>query len=151
MRKDILEKRDLIEKLISENQPNTEIARQLNCKVDTLKSYFKKMGIVYAGNMNRKGKEHKEAYVPASEYFDNTKKISSHKLKLKLIKDGIKEHKCEQCGITEWNGIPAPIELDHIDGNHYNNNLVNLRILCPNCHAQTETNSGKNRIKSQNK
>lgn len=151
MRKDILEKRELIERLISENEPNTEIARQLNCKVDTLKSYYKKMGIVYDGNMNRTGKGHKEAYVPASEYFDNTKRISSHKLKLKLINEGIKEHKCEICKLTEWQGKLIPIELDHIDGNHYNNNLENLRILCPNCHAQTETNSGKNRGKFKNK
>ena len=41
-------------------------------------------------------------------------------------------------------GKPIPLELDHIDGNHYNNELINVRIVCPNCHAQTETNSGKN-------
>ena len=43
------------------------------------------------------------------------------------------------CGITEWMGNPLPFELDHIDGNRSNNCLDNLRMLCPNCHAQTET------------
>ena len=147
MRKDILEKRDLIEQLIKENTPKVEIARQLSCKVDTLSSYLKKMNIVYAGNMGGKGFPDNASYRPSEQYLYNGSTIASHKLKLKLIKDGIIEHKCEQCGITEWNGQPAPIELDHIDGNHYNNELENLRILCPNCHALTDTNSGKNRGK----
>ena len=73
--------------------------------------------------------------------------VSAHKLKLKMIRDGMKEHKCELCNITEWMGQKVPIELDHIDGNHYNNELSNLRIVCPNCHAQTDTNSGKNNKK----
>jgi len=70
---------------------------------------------------------------------------SSHKLKLRLISEGLKLHRCECCGITEWNGKPAPIELDHIDGNRHNNTIDNLRILCPNCHAQTDTYRAKNK------
>jgi len=53
-------------------------------------------------------------------------------------------HRCEVCGITEWMGRPAPLELDHTDGNPFNNQLDNLRLICPNCHAQTETYKGKN-------
>ena len=79
------------------------------------------------------------------EYLVKGKLVGSHKLKLRLIAEGIKQHKCECCGITEWNGQPTPIELDHIDGNRYNNTLDNLRILCPNCHAQTDTYRGKNK------
>lgn len=147
MRKDILEKRELIEKLISENTPKVEIARQLNCKVDTLTSYLKKMGIDYKGNMGGKGLADDNLYRPAINYLYNGSRITSHKLKLKLIKDGIKDYKCEECGISEWMGKPAPLELDHIDGNHYNNELVNLKILCPNCHALTPTNCRQNHLK----
>ena len=53
-------------------------------------------------------------------------------------------HCCEVCGITEWRGQPAPLELDHCDGNPLNNQLDNVRLICPNCHAQTATYKGKN-------
>ena len=69
----------------------------------------------------------------------------SHKLKLRLIKEGLKTHKCEECGITEWRGHPTPIELDHINGDNRDNRLENLRLLCPNCHAQTDNYRGKNK------
>jgi Zn finger protein HypA/HybF involved in hydrogenase expression len=79
------------------------------------------------------------------EYLKENSVVQSFKLKGRLIAEGLKEHKCECCGITEWNGKPAPIELDHINGNHHDNRLENLRILCPNCHAQTDTYRGKNK------
>ena len=61
--------------------------------------------------------------------------VKSHALKLRLIKEGIKEGCCEQCGLSEWGGEELPLDLDHIDGDHLNNVLENLMILCPNCHA----------------
>ena len=82
---------------------------------------------------------------PIETYLVEDRLVQSNNLKKRLINEGLKEHKCENCGITEWNGQPTPIELDHIDGNRYNNTLQNLRILCPNCHAQTETYRGKNK------
>jgi hypothetical protein len=53
-------------------------------------------------------------------------------------------HQCQVCGIAEWNGQPAPIEIDHIDGDWTNDDPVNIRLICPNCHAQTDTYKGKN-------
>ncbi len=70
---------------------------------------------------------------------------NSHKLKIKLFDDGIKEPKCECCGIDSWNGKSISLELDHKDGDSENNSLENLSILCPNCHSQTDTYKSKNK------
>lgn len=61
----------------------------------------------------------------------------------KLIRE--RGHRCEQCGITTWQGKPAPLQLDHIDGNPDNWAQSNVRLLCPNCHAQTPTWGVRNR------
>lgn len=79
-----------------------------------------------------------------SEYLHNKFPIQSYKLKNRLIKEGIFEHKCSNCQMTHWLDNPIPIELDHIDGNSKDNSLLNLRLLCPNCHALTPTYRGKN-------
>ena len=55
-----------------------------------------------------------------------------------------REHRCEICGIVKWMGKVAPLELDHQDGNSDNNELENLRLICPNCHAQTDSYKGRN-------
>ncbi len=52
---------------------------------------------------------------------------------------------CSKCNLTTWNNLPIPLEVDHIDGCAANNKLTNLRLLCPNCHAQTPTAKGKNK------
>lgn len=72
-----------------------------------------------------------------SKLHRNTK-TNSHKLRNKLIEFGYKESKCELCGISEWLGKPVKLQLHHIDGNHDNNELSNLQILCPNCHSMTD-------------
>jgi Zn finger protein HypA/HybF involved in hydrogenase expression len=147
MRKDILERKMEILEWIQNNESKASIARNLKCKIDTLESYLRQMNITYNGNKNLKGKTRHAHRILATDHLYNGSTLGSHKLKLKLFRDGLKEKKCECCGIERWNNLPAPLELDHIDGDHYNNELSNLRILCPNCHAQTDTNAGKNNSK----
>tara|TARA_Y100001938_G_scaffold147595_1_gene229135 strand:+ start:801 stop:1262 length:462 start_codon:yes stop_codon:yes gene_type:complete len=113
-----------------------------------MKNRIKDMGLDTShmtGQAHLKGKTHTHNKRPIEELLVENSNYQSHKLKLRLISEGLKQHKCECCGITEWNGQPAPIELDHIDGNRHNNTIENLRILCPNCHAQTDTYRGKNK------
>lgn len=145
MRTDILERKNEILQWIEEKQTKAYICQQLGCKNETLNSYFQKMGIEYKGQQARKGQfKGGNAYKNALYYIENDIPITSHKLKQKLIRDGLKESKCEICGISEWYGIMLPLELHHKDGDHYNNSLENLQILCPNCHSIQEGNSGKN-------
>ena len=67
------------------------------------------------------------------------------KLKKRLIKENILENVCLSCGIDDWQGKEISLHLDHIDGNNHNHALSNLRLLCPNCHSQTDTWCGKNK------
>lgn len=82
----------------------------------------------------------------ARERFElgRSNNLSNHAIK-RIMKDHYERGDCcEQCGINEWNGKQLSFELDHIDGDNYNNSLDNLRFLCPNCHSQTDTFRGRN-------
>ncbi len=72
--------------------------------------------------------------------------FQSYKLKHRLFKEGIKTPACELCGWskTSLDGR-IPVELDHINGDHYDSRIENLRILCPNCHSLQSTHRGKNK------
>ena len=82
---------------------------------------------------------------PIEYYLQENIECDSKSLKNRLISEGLKENKCEICGLTEWMGKPITLQLDHINGKHSDNRLENLRILCPNCHSQTETWGMKSR------
>ena len=86
---------------------------------------------------------------PLIDYLTNKAPINSHRLRLRLIKERVLEAKCYKCDNTGWLGQPISLELEHINGNHLDNTLANLTILCPNCHAQTETYRGKNKPDSK--
>ena len=70
------------------------------------------------------------------------------KLRNRLIKEGIKTNMCEICEIKNWQGREISMQLDHIDGDSHNHRLYNLRLICPNCHSQTETYCGKNKTEN---
>ena len=69
---------------------------------------------------------------------------NSNTLRKRLLKEGIKEYKCECCNRTEWLGKPIKLELHHINGVKDDLRIENLQILCPNCHAYTDNYRGKN-------
>ncbi len=85
--------------------------------------------------------------IPIGEIIYENKHPYHHTgaVKRKILNENIKPHQCEKCNLTEWNGVKIPLELNHIDGDRHNHHISNLELLCPNCHAQTDTYRGKNK------
>ena len=81
--------------------------------------------------------------------IENSLYTSTSRLRNRLIGHGIKEHKCEHCGLAEWLDNPIPLELHHANGINNDNRLHNLQLLCPNCHALTENYRGKNQTRTK--
>lgn len=102
----------------------------------------------FSGQGHLKGKTHNwSPKIPLSDILKENTDYQSHKLRLRLLKEGLKEHRCEKCNNTEWLGQPIALELEHTNGSHTDNRIENLMLLCPNCHSQTHTYRGKNKGK----
>src|ERR1700678_1286354 len=76
-------------------------------------------------------------------------------VKVRLIRAALLENRCGECGLSEWRGKPLSAHIDHIthidhiNGIKTDNRLEKLRMLCPNCHSQTETYGGRNLTRSR--
>jgi 5-methylcytosine-specific restriction endonuclease McrA len=81
--------------------------------------------------------------MPLTQLLARDRLRGRYNLKLRLIKAGLKDGSCEECGLTEWRGRPLSMALHHVSGDARDNRLENLRLLCPNCHSQTENFAGR--------
>ena len=86
---------------------------------------------------------------PIGVYLVRGRRVSRFHLKGRLLAEGLKENRCETCGVSEWRDKPLPLALHHVNGDPLDNRLENLQLLCPNCHAQTPNFGSLNRRKSR--
>jgi Zn finger protein HypA/HybF involved in hydrogenase expression len=78
------------------------------------------------------------------EIFSENSSCSNSYIRKLVLKNKLKEYKCEICELHDWKNQKINLQLDHVNGNRKDNRLDNLRWLCPNCHSQTSTFCSKN-------
>ncbi len=86
---------------------------------------------------------------PIEKILTKNSTYQSYKLGNRLLKEGLKERLCEGCGLSEWQGKPIPLELHHKNGDNKDHRFENIQMLCPNCHALTDTYRGRNKSAHQ--
>lgn len=167
--------RQKIKELLDQGKSYGEIAKELNCSKSTISYHAKKLGkhsfvkktydwaaiqaVYNEGNSYRECKKrfgfHSCAWhdaVKTGKLIVNNKPKELHELKQRynvkkrILNKELLTNECQICGIKpEWNGKVLILQIDHINGVNNDHRLENLRLLCPNCHSQTETFCHKNR------
>ena len=127
---------DVLRKLGYSTNGNSWSYQIVKERMEKLNLFFIKRNSMYYNQDNTS--------LPLEKILIKDSEYNRTKLKTRLVKEGLKEYKCECCGISEWNGKPLNMELHHKDGNKNNHLLSNLMLLCPNCHAQTDNYRAKN-------
>ena len=144
-----LSKEDFIKKSIKSNSIK-ELATELKVSTTSIKKLQHKLNC-HPENLKFQGRGIKRDFTSVlngSVIVENTQNKSiTGTLKKFILKNNLKEHKCEECGLDTWNNKPLSLELDHTDGIRSNNKIENLKLLCPNCHSQTPTWRGRNKVK----
>lgn len=133
--------------VIAESFSYSEVCKKLGLKEGssnnkTIKKYIELYQLDtthFTGQRWNKGISHdkKTSLIPIEDILKKDTRYSSDALKKRLLKEGLKEDKCEICGDSEC------LELHHINGDHYDNRLENLQILCIKCHYKTPNYRGR--------
>lgn len=140
---------DQITEAVSKSTSMNAAAVSLGINLTTLKDRATKLG-VYQPNQGRKNiprpEQNIDRTIPLEEILQgNHPTYQTHKLRLRLIKSGIKDQWCEICGTSHWGGQQLSLILDHINGINDDHRLENLRIICPNCDSLLPTFCGRNK------
>jgi len=145
MKNKIINKENFIN-VCNESISMAQAAAALDMHFNTFQKYAKLFGI-YKPNQGLKGANKKKlCYYNFNDVLKGKHpEYSRRRIKERLLKEGYKQWKCERCNNSSWLKGKIPLELNHINGIHTDNKLENLELLCPNCHAMTDTYRGKNK------
>lgn len=146
---------DELRAAVAESKTIRQALKRLNVQgrgdnYKTFHKYVRRLGIDtshFAGSghlagqsrLNLRSRRSLDTILVENSEYENTKGLAR-----RLVREGVLERRCYECGLTEWRGQPMPLELDHINGDRRDNRRENLRFLCPNCHALTPTFRGRN-------
>ncbi len=145
--------KELLEENVKDCYSLCELCRRLGLKpvggnINSVKRKLDEFNVDYSHftgknwNVNPKNPVYKGKYLPNLCEHSSLRSAYVKELVYRL---GLKENKCECCGLSEWQGKPLVCELHHINGDSTDNRIENLIILCPNCHSQTENFRSRNR------
>ena len=117
-------------------------AKKVGMAYSTFKRKAKKLGC-YKPNQSGKGisKTYKKKFLLEEILSGKVPSFQTYKLKVRMLEAGILKDECSLCGWKEKaeGAKYTPCELDHINGDPTDHRLINLRIICPNCHSLTKT------------
>ena len=145
--------KELLEENVKDCYSFAELCRRLGLNPEgsnpkTLKKKMNEFNVDYSHFTGKNWNVNPNNPVYRGKYLPNLCKhssLSSANAKELVYRMGLKENKCECCGLSEWRGKPLVCELHHINGDTTDNRIENLIILCPNCHSQTDNFRSRNR------
>jgi|ERR1700722_16536339 len=107
----------------------------------------------FTGQGHLKGKTNPGRGRPLEELLvKDSNKILGRSCKNRILKAKLLDNKCAICGLADtWQDKPIVLHIDHINGDPFDHRIENLRILCPNCHSQTNTYGSKNKSGTKQK
>ncbi len=95
---------------------------------------------IQIGKGANKGRSLPRPVKPLKEILVKNSRYDGRALKSRLIKESLLKEQCNKCGLgPHWQGEKLTLQLEHINGDHLDNRIENLEMLCPNCHTQTKT------------
>ena len=139
-------------KAVANNTTVSDVLRELGLKIFSrnYKTVYRYVDKLCLDTSHWKGQAHGmgisvQKSFPLKDVMVQNSTYGRTHLKRRLIKEGLLEYKCTECGNDGWwRGKPVALILDHINGISNDHRLENLRFLCPMCNAQTDTFCGKN-------
>lgn len=155
--------KELLLNLINDSITQTEVLKKLGltCRSGNYQTLLKYVNL-YDINIDhfngrkvayeklKRSKEMKQ--ITNSEYFTKGVVRKNASTKSRILKYNLKKHVCSECNCPpEWNNKILNLQLDHINGDTFDNTLENLRFLCPNCHSQTATFGGSKKLEKLEK